>query len=187
MSHSSIAKDTLFIRRTKIRSGWIHKPVVIQVLTAIGALIIGVVVYLVDRTGQANFVPDWMHVSGNVTPIFGLIGYQLPTFAHTFAFILLTAAVLWSWTSLAAPICAVWFTIECLFELGQIDMVASKISAVVPDWFDGVPVLEATSRYFLAGTFDLLDVVSIAFGSVAAYLLIRVVRKREISNATANE
>jgi hypothetical protein len=43
-----------------------------------------------------------------------------------------------------------------------------------PAWFEGVPVLEIASDYFIRGTYDALDVVSIALGTTIAYPLVRI-------------
>jgi hypothetical protein len=72
------------------------------------------------------------------------------------------------------PICLAWFTLDCLFEVAQIDSSARWIAQHIPDWFSGVPFLENTASYFLFGTFDVLDLLSIAAGTVAAYVTIRI-------------
>jgi len=43
-------------------------------------------------------------------------------------------------------------------------------SGIIPDWFSGVPFLEASKTYFTRGTFDFYDLVAVAVGSIAAYL-----------------
>ncbi len=154
------------------------------VLAAIGVLMLGTLVYLLGRGSQTYFVPDWLYAGGAPTPIFAWICEHLPSFAHTFAFTLLTSAVLWPWRVLAPSICFVWFTIECLLEVGQLDVLARHITGFVPSWFDGVPILEVTSSYFINGTFDPLDIFSIALGSLSAYTLARVIRKKETYHAT---
>ena len=139
---------------------------------AVGALSIGVAVYLVDRGGAVYFLPAWLaHDSGAL--IFGSLGHRLPTFVHTLAFILITAAVLSPWPRLLPAICAAWFSIECLFEIGQHETFGQRIADAVPAWFDGIPMLEATPAYFASGTFDWLDILSIGLGAVAAYLIVR--------------
>lgn len=142
-------------------------------------LIVGVLVYVVDRGGRAYFVPDWARVDTELTPIFGLMAGWLPTFAHTFAFASLTTAILWPWPSLTAPVCVGWFVIESLFELGQVNAVAYQLSAVL----DRGSMPGMISNYFGAGTFDPLDGVAIAFGSAAAYLLARLLRREGTGHA----
>ena len=43
---------------------------------------------------------------------------------------------------------------------------------LIPDWLAGIPFLENTENYLLEGTFDILDVVAIAFGTAIAYLVL---------------
>jgi len=93
---------------------------------------------------------------------------------HTLVFILITAAVLRPWPRLIPGICAAWFVIECLFELGQMAPFDGRIAAAVPSWFESVPVLQITADYFIRGTFDALDIVSITLGAVIAYPLVRI-------------
>ena len=58
------------------------------------------------------------------------------------------------------------------------------IAKIVPGWFNGIPFLENTVNYFLRGTFDPTDLVSIAGGTVAAYLTILLTQQMECRNAT---
>ena len=133
----------------------------------------GALVYALDRGGAVYFLPFWA-CAPSLTAFTGPLGNHLPTFLHTLAFILITAAILRPWPRLLLPICATWFGIECLFELGQMAPFDDHIAALVPAWFEGVPLLEITSHYFIRGTYDALDVVSIALGATIAYPLVRI-------------
>lgn len=151
-----------------------RRPEVLQIAVAIGVLAIGVLVYLLDRQpGSVYFIPDWIALANNSSPMFGEIGNYLPTFVHAFAFILLTAIVVAPTSSQVVLICLTWFAVDSFFEIAQITPIAQWITGHVPDWFAGIPFLENTAVYFLAGTFDFLDLVSIAMGAVAAYLTIK--------------
>lgn len=66
----------------------------------------------------------------------------------------------------------------------QLDVLARHITDFVASWFDGVPILEVTSSYLINRTFDSLDIFSIALGSLSAYTLARVIRKKETYHAT---
>ena len=56
-------------------------------------LLIGLWVYLADRApGHAMWVPAWPRLGGGAS--FGVIGQWLPSFVHPFAFILLTACII---------------------------------------------------------------------------------------------
>lgn len=149
------------------------RPEVGVLLLAAILLAAGVLIYALDRGGAAYFLSGWTSAPPP-TDFLGPLGNHLPTFLHTLAFILITAAVLRPWPQLLLPICATWFGIGCLFELGQMAPFANHIAALVPTWFDRVPVLEITSDYFIRGTFDALDVVSIALGATIAYPLVRI-------------
>jgi len=128
----------------------------------------GIMVYALDRGGTVYFLPDW--TAGSTGPaIFGLLADNLPTFLHPLVLILVTVAVLRPWRRLLPVICAAWFIIECLFEVGQMAPFDSRIAAAVPPWFDSVPVLQITADYFTHGTYDPLDILSIGLGTVIAY------------------
>ena len=141
-------------------------------------LLVGVAVYALDRGGAAYFLAGWPF--GPAAPaIFGPLGDHFPTFLHPLVFILITAAVLRPWPRWLPTICAAWFAIECLFELGEMAPFSERIAATVPLWFDGVPVLQNTADYFTHGTFDPLDILSIGIGTVIAYPLARKVLRGE--------
>ncbi|MBT8442938.1 MAG: hypothetical protein KJO76_11170 [Gammaproteobacteria bacterium] len=143
---------------------------------AAGLLVLGVLVYALDRGGTAYFLPDWLARAPGPA-VFGTLGAHLPTFVHPFAFVLMTAAVVRPGPRGLLLVCSAWFAIDCAFEVGQWSPLGQRIAASIPDWFDGVPVLEATGAYFSRGTFDPLDILSIALGVVAAYLVFRFAQR----------
>jgi len=148
-----------------------HK--VLQIISAVFALAVGIFIYLIDRQpNSVYFLPDWFSLTGNLKPVFGELGNCLPTFLHTFAFVLLTAIFVTPTSSKLIFICISWFSIESLFEFGQISSVALWIADHVPNWFANIPILNNTSAYFISGTFDIRDVVSIAAGVVVAYVFV---------------
>ena len=144
-----------------------------MLLLATLLLATGVVVYALDRGGAVYFLYGWTAAPAK-TSVFGPLGDHLPTFLHTLVFILITAAILRPWPRLIPEICAAWFVIECLFELGQMAPFDGRIAAAVPSLFESVPVLQITADYFIRGTYDALDIVSIALGAVIAYPLVRI-------------
>jgi hypothetical protein len=151
----------------RIRAEWL------QFYAAVAVLTIGVLVYLLDRpSNSVYFVPDSWSMADNSSPIFGAVGRYLPTFAHTFAFILFTTAILVPTRKAAAGICVGWLLVESLFEIGQADAIAAKIASTVPDWFSDWPLLDNVADYFVAGRFDPVDLVSIILAAGAAYLTI---------------
>ena len=151
----------------------ISRPVAGQLAAALIVLSMGAAVYLFDR--QANDVylmASWMALGDHSRPVFGALGDYLPTFTHVYVFILLTAVVAASSLRSVLVICVFWLVIDVAFEVAQLTVVAQQIPAFIPDWFGAIPVLDNTSRYFLSGTFDVLDIISIAAGALAAYLTI---------------
>jgi len=142
-------------------------------------LAIGIMVYALDRGGAVYFLPDWI-ATPTRTAILGPLGGHLPTFLHPLVFILITAAIFRPWLRLLPAICAAWFAIECLFELGQMAPFDSRIAAAVPPWFDSLPVLRITADYFTHGTYDPLDILSIGLGTVIAYPIVRIFLRGEL-------
>lgn len=155
-----------------------HRPEIRMLFLATLLLATGIMVYALDRAGAVYFLPGWT-AAPTGTAIFGPLGDHLPTFLHPLIFILITAAVLRPWLRLLPAICAAWFAIECLFELGQMAPFDARIAAAVPSWFDSVPVLRITADYFTRGTYDPLDILSIGLGTVIAYPIIRAFLRGE--------
>jgi hypothetical protein len=151
------------------------RPALIQVIVAVIVLTIGVLVYLLDRPSTSvYFVPDSWSLGDSIPPIFGAIGDHLPTFSHTFAFILFTSAVLepWRWSAVVA--CAWWYIVGSLFEIAQSEVWAAAIATRVPGWFADWPLLDNVAEYFIAGHFDLVDLASIAAATVSAFVVIKL-------------
>ena len=145
---------------------------------AVMALCIGVLVYAFDR--QANhvyFLPAWLSAYNGHGGLFGLLGNYLPTFIHVYVFILLTVVVAGLSESRVLLACFSWFAIDSLFEIAQLEPIARWLAGHVPTWFNGIPFLENTSSYFLHGTFDVLDLLSIAAGTLAARLTCQLLPK----------
>jgi hypothetical protein len=151
----------------------------IQILIGGTALIIGSLVYIIDRPADYTYFvytgPTSISLYKILPNLFGLIGNNLPAFVHIFSFILLTAGVLSCQKRGCLFICLSWFFLDCAFELGQ--NFKTVPLEIIPDWFSGIPFLENSKIYFLRGTFDVLDLVAIALGTVAAYFLLLTTNK----------
>ena len=148
-------------------------------LIAFSVMCIGVLVYILDRQSEyIYFLPAWLSLNNIYDGVFGNIGYFLPTFIHVYVFILFTAVVSIPTNRKLIQICVFWFLVDSFFEIGQIGLLAELIANHVPAWFSGVPILNNTADYFLTGTFDVLDLASIAMGAITAYLTIMFVRGR---------
>ncbi len=144
-----------------------------QIAIGLAALLLGTLVYVVDRPGDQIFVPSAISLFPLTPTVFGIVGHSLPTFAHVFAFILLTAALLAGGKKTAIAVCLSWFLVEVAFELGQHPALALSLSTVIPSWFESLPILNKTDSYFLYGTLDPLDLLAIALGALAAYVVIQ--------------
>ena len=144
-----------------------------MLLVATLSLAAAVFVYAFDRGGVAYFLSGWT-VAFPKTNLLGPLGQNLPTFLHTLAFILITAAILRPWPRSLPIVCLAWFSIECLFELGQRTPFDTYIAMLLPDWFGAAPVLGLTANYFICGTYDTLDIVSIGLGAIVAYPMVRI-------------
>jgi hypothetical protein len=163
-------------------------PALKQIGFATIALAIGSAVYLFDRQPETvYFISTATSLPDGSSVVFGAIGNYLPTFVHVYAFILLTAALLAPGGAHAGFVCVFWALVDSVFELAQIDSVAARIAGIVPEWFAGIPLLENIPHYFLAGTFDVLDLVSIFAGTIAAYLTIVMSTERSWRHASAIE
>jgi len=132
------------------------------------ALVFGGGIYLLERpAGTAALLPSFQLVSSS------WLGQHLPGFCHVFSFSILTSYALQPWQ--AAPLlgCLFWVGINSLFEAGQIDVIASGIASAWPDWLQEWPVLAHVDAYFLAGTFDPVDILFVVLGGLAAYCLMQ--------------
>jgi len=150
-----------------------------QILIGLGGLLVGTLVYLIDRPPEATYFLHFSRIKvslyGILPNVFGVIGNSLPDFLHVFSFIMLTAGLL-SWGKRGSlVICLGWFSIDLIFELFQkFNTLPLKI---IPKWFKGIPFLENTGNYFTQGTFDLLDLIAITLGATAAYFVLLATNK----------
>jgi len=95
----------------------------LQLLTGTMVLLLGVLVYLVDRPpDQTYFVYKTgvdISLHNTLPNLFGIIGQSLPSFSHVFSFILITAGLIAYQKKGYIIICLFWFLIDSAFELGQ--------------------------------------------------------------------
>lgn len=148
------------------------------------ALVAGLMFYLIERPpAQLYYFSEQLSLYRHMPKIFGTIGDQFPTFIHTFAFIALSAGVLSCRKTVHNfIICGAWFGVETLFEITQHDKVYPLVSGFIPDWFSSVPVLENTLSYFQSGTFDPLDIASIALGAGMGFFAMQYFTKASDAN-----
>lgn len=140
------------------------------------ALIIGLMVYLLDRPAwQLSIIPDSFSLKSDGPGTFGPLGQHLPTFLHTFSFSLLFASML-SPSQLGYLIaCGTWLVINTCFELLQHPALYSLITAHLES--NNVILMEI-NMFFVNGTFDWLDVASIIAGATCAYSVLMIIRNK---------
>jgi len=152
-----------------------------QVVIGFLALVLGSLVYIVDRPPeQTYFVSRWMATISlySIIPnLFGLLGNSLPDFTHAFAFIMITAGLASCRTKGCILISMVWFFTDALFEIGQ--KFSTTATLLIPQWFSGIPFLKTTPHFFQTGTFDWFDLAAILIGSVSAYFTLRITIQKE--------
>jgi len=145
-----------------------------QLFIGFSILILGALFYFFFRSVKHTYFLKFLATSSHsnilLSPVLTILVNSLPTFVHVFAFILMTASIFARQKRDYVVVCLAWFTIDVLFELGQ--SLGNKIVTIIPDWFSGFMFLENTRDYFLHGRFDYLDLLSIALGSVVAYILL---------------
>ena len=154
----------------------------LQVLIGLTTLLLGSLVYLVDRPpGQTYFVYSSsisISLYDTLPNLFGIVGNSLPAFVHVFSFILITAGFLSCKKRGCLLICLSWFLVDCAFEVGQ--KFNAWPSDLSPNWFKGIPFLENTENYFGRGTFDMFDLLGIVFGTAIAYFVLLTTGKRRV-------
>jgi hypothetical protein len=169
----------------------VSQLVILQIVLAVVALLVGVLVYLLDRQPEhVYFVPQWLAKAINGDTFLGELSNYVPTFVHVFAFILLTMAIvipLPLYRRYLIGVCVFWYALDSLFEIAQTDAIGSAIATHVPKGFAGIPFLENTATYFLTSTFDGLDLVSIGLGAMAAYYTVGTLYARLSDDGTGKD
>jgi hypothetical protein len=130
-------------------------------------LAVGTLVYWTDRSpGGATLIPRVSILAG--LHLFGALGNWLPSFAHTLAFSLFSAALLTARPRSQYGACVFWFVVNAAFEIGQHPQVRNSLTDVLRHGFGPGPVARALENYFLRGTFDVGDLVAAALGAALA-------------------
>ena len=144
------------------------------ILIGIFLLSIGALIYLIDRPPDQTYLifslPFQLSFYEVTPSFFGIIGNFLPHFLHVSAFILITAGLLNCGKKGYLAICLFWLIIDAGFELGQ--KYSTTAASIVPEWFEGIFLLENTKSYFLNGTYCHFDMAAIITGSVLAYMFL---------------
>jgi hypothetical protein len=165
------------MKTPRSRSGTARTGInILQLLIGLGVLVLGTLFYYFCRSAEHTYFLKFLAANSHVhqfqSTLFTRLANSLPTFVHVLAFILMTAAFTASRKKGYVAVCLAWFAVDALFELGQ--GFGGLIVPFIPDWFSHYPFLENTRDYFLRGSFDYLDLASIALGSLAAYTLLLI-------------
>jgi hypothetical protein len=145
-----------------------------QLFIGFSVLTLGALFYYFFRSSEHTYFLNqlgiYSHPKNIFPPIILTIGYILPSFIHVFAFILMTASLIAGQKKGYLIICLTWFAIDVSFEVSQgLDNI---LIPIIPKWFSHIFLLENMRDYLLYGSFDYLDLLSIAVGSVTAYLFL---------------
>ena len=145
-----------------------------QLFIGLCILLLGGIFYYLFRSAEhtyfLKFLGNTPYLKDFQSPLILKLGNSLPTFIHVFAFTLMTAGFVASKKRDYIIICLFWFVIDVFFELAQ--GLGNIIILIIPDWFSNFLFLENTRSYFLHGQLDYLDIVSIALGSLVAYIIL---------------
>jgi hypothetical protein len=144
------------------------------ILSGILMLLIGTLVYLIDRppeqTWFVSVLPVQLSLYNIYPPLFGSFSKFLPDLLHVMAFIFLTAGIVNGGRRSCLVICLFWLAVDGAFELGQ--KYSAQAAGLVPDWFDGIFLLEKPRHYFTSGSYSNHDMIAIITGAVIAYLIL---------------
>ena len=152
---------------------WLH------IILGILFLLVGALVYIIDRPPEHTYFFNHYKfletLHGALPALFGPLGNYLPDLIHPLSFILITAGIVACNKKGYLVICISWFVVDCVFEFGQ--KYSTQFLKAVPDWFAGIPFLEAFGSYFKKGTFDPYDIAAIFAGAITAYFILIMTRK----------
>ncbi len=144
----------------------------LQLLAGIVFLCLGLMEYLTHRpAGSAYFLEKLGFLLPSL-PVnwhpFGKLSGFAPDFFHPLGFSLISMAF-FSGRQWRVALCLVWFGIDSIFEIAQ--KFGDLLARHVPGWFSHIPVLDNLASYLRKGTFDVYDLLAIALGSAAAFVI----------------
>lgn len=136
--------------------------------------------------GSAYLLPTALWHSIAVSPYWRTVTGSVPSFAHAFAFGIMTALLLpprraWIWSA-----CIAWGLVDTVFEIAQMPLLANVVSARLPAFFDQVPVLDHLGRYLTGGTFDPMDVAAAVVGAMFGGQSLTLALRRHERNQSAS-
>jgi|SRR5690606_18279038 len=126
-------------------------------------LAVGALQYVLVRPASELAVwPDGIDAPGPFLRLPGTLNQALPSFIHTLAFALLTAAAIGRPSALV-PAAIAWGCVNLAFEIGQHPHVAAVLADVIGS---GPQPQSLLIRYFVEGTFDVLDLAATALAAL---------------------
>ncbi len=157
-----------------------HSPA-LELLIGSCAFVMGCLVYVIDRgLESAWFVRSWMTAGLGATRFTGCLQGQAPDFLHVFAFTLVSSSLTGSSRRERFAICAGWWFLECVLELGQHPALSPYLVSV----FGGQSsngLSNHVCAFLRQGTFDWLDLVAFSLGSLSAYFTLTAISERNSS------
>ena len=93
------------------------------------------------------------------------IMHNIPTFIHTFSFGVIHIGILKIHKTNYNRIILFWVLFGLVSEVLQ---KYNSFTFYLQSWFSGIPFLENTKNYFIYGTYDFADVVSVLVGGLCA-------------------
>lgn len=147
-------------------------------ISAILALAAGTSIYLFDRDwASALFLAPFADLQVGYAGLFGVLGGNLPSFFHAYAFALLLIILLGQATYARRLGASLWFTIAAALEFLQAGQAGAMISgsAALPA---GPAFLERVQAYIANGHLDAGDLLATGLGCVAAYAISSILERR---------
>ncbi len=163
-------------RRYINRERQISKVSYVRLFTGFAGLSLGVLLYLSDRPPESTwFVQNYLHSSGEalhriLPDLFGTLDRNIASFLHTFSFTMITGAFVGESKTGCFMAAFIWCVVNVLFEVGQyFDTIVIRF---IPDWFEQYKFLKTVDDYFIAGSFDLGDIVAIFAGALVGFTVL---------------
>lgn len=155
------------------------------ILIACAAVALGVAFYAFARPQPALFLPaGWHRPQTHALPA-ALVG-GLPTFVHTLAMSLLTAALLQPRRRVGLrTICVAWCAVEIAFESAQHPRLGHALLDALPASERWRVLLSPLANFVRTGTFDGNDVVAAALASLTAYAVLCHAIERQTTHMEA--
>lgn len=161
-----------------VLAAWRHPAILVA--SGCAALALGLLVYASDRGAVPGSSLLLSPTPGALTGhhFFGPFGQWLPSFVHTFAFALFTAAALAPSPTPRYGACLAWGAVNVAFEIGQHPLLNTRLAELLQSSFGDMPTTQALASYFVHGTFDPGDIVAALLGSLVAGVVLRITQNR---------